>query len=56
MNSEEADTEAESTLFVFQLRSFPCLDAYLQKASLDQGPYVAHVTAQKRFDALLTER
>ncbi|XP_072037807.1 WD repeat-containing protein 93-like isoform X2 [Amphiura filiformis] len=55
-DENQPNNAEESALFVFQLRSFPCLDGYLQKASQEHGPYVAHVTVQKRFDALLADR
>ena len=49
------ESEGVGGLFVYQLRSFPSLDSYMNKQR-DPVPYMVHSTLEKRVDALLKER
>ncbi|KAK3097698.1 hypothetical protein FSP39_012246 [Pinctada imbricata] len=49
------ESDGSGSLFVYQLRSFPTLDSYVNKHR-DPVPYMVHTTLEKRVDALLKER
>ncbi|XP_035666401.1 WD repeat-containing protein 93-like [Branchiostoma floridae] len=44
-----------SSMFVYQLRSFPTLDSYWRRQS-EPRPFITHVPVNKRCDALLRDR
>ncbi|XP_071795086.1 WD repeat-containing protein 93-like [Asterias amurensis] len=52
---DESDETSDTCMFVFPLRSFPALDPFMKNRT-DPQPYTIHITAQKRFDALLSNR
>ncbi|XP_033121849.1 WD repeat-containing protein 93-like isoform X2 [Anneissia japonica] len=45
----------DSSVFAFQLRSFPSLDCFWQNIQ-EPLPFTVHVTVEKRFDAYLADR
>ncbi|XP_022105668.1 WD repeat-containing protein 93-like [Acanthaster planci] len=49
------ETRDSSNMFVFPLRSFPALDPFI-KNPVHPQPYSLHVTVQKRFDWMLSNR
>ncbi len=51
----ESDGTSDTCMFVFPLRSFPALDPFMKNRT-DPQPFTVHITAQKRFDSLLSNR
>ncbi|XP_070543569.1 WD repeat-containing protein 93-like isoform X2 [Ptychodera flava] len=54
-NEDYVPNSGLTSLFVFQLRSFPTLDKYWKRL-VEAQPYIVHVTADKRVEDLLAER
>ncbi|XP_077989361.1 WD repeat-containing protein 93-like [Glandiceps talaboti] len=54
-NEDYIPNSGMTSLFVFQLRSFPTLDKYWKRLPESQ-PHMVHVTADKRVEDLLVER
>ncbi|XP_071103091.1 WD repeat-containing protein 93-like isoform X2 [Haliotis cracherodii] len=52
---EETPPVSMSSLFIFQLRSFPSLDPYW-KREREAVSYLVHTTLEQRLDALMKER
>ncbi|XP_078701623.1 WD repeat-containing protein 93-like [Branchiostoma floridae x Branchiostoma belcheri] len=54
-DEEYVPGSGNSSMFVYQLRSFPTLDSYWRRQS-EPRPFITHVTVNKRCDALLRDR